>query len=397
MDFSALVAPLSAHEFITDVLGCRAQVLRGSPDRFASLLPWWELNNILRFHRFEEGQLRIARNGVRIDPDTYNPETLTYPERSQLMRHRKLDGVSVQQHLREGATLQIFGIDELYEPVARLSAVIEAKIRERVYVHAFVSWGSTQGYKTHWDDSDGIIVQVHGRKKWHLWEPTRVRPDHRDYGEIPPPHGPPQEFVVRAGDVMHVPKGWWHLVTPDDEASVHLAFSLTARTGHDFLTWALDEFRKDTELCRADLPLRDSQDIVHNRHAGDLREALSNYLTSPGLIPLFLRSYDAAQPARRGFSLHPATDRDPLASDAAIVTWLAPLADIESTSTWTGITAAGQRHDFGPHAQALVAVLRDCQPRSMIELRRLANVPVADTREVVRQFVIAGLAAIPVI
>jgi hypothetical protein len=97
---------------------------------------------------------------------------------------------------------------------------------------------------------------------------TRPAPMERDAA---PNLEPSTELVwsgtMRAGDVMHIPRGWWHQATRTGTGSgfsLHATFGLTRRTGVDWLAWLADQARAD-ELFRHDLhqhntpPDRDTQ------------------------------------------------------------------------------------------------------------------------------------------
>lgn len=65
------------------------------------------------------------------------------------------------------------------------------------------------------------------------------------------PHfDPPTEVVwngtLQAGEVMHIPRGFWHQATRQDKGngySLHLTFSFPKRTGVDYLMWLADQSR----------------------------------------------------------------------------------------------------------------------------------------------------------
>jgi hypothetical protein len=74
------------------------------------------------------------------------------------------------------------------------------------------------------------------------------------------PNLEPQEDIVwkgtmKTGDVMHIPRGYWHQATREDSGtgfSLHATFGISKRTGVDFVAWLADQSRRD-ELFRHDL------------------------------------------------------------------------------------------------------------------------------------------------
>ncbi|MFF5106790.1 JmjC domain-containing protein [Streptomyces sp. NPDC000134] len=93
-----------------------------------------------------------------------------------------------------------------------LTALHLARVLERQVVCSLYEsrpQDATMGW--HWDDWDGVILQVRGAKFWRL----RTEPD-----------ADPHTVVTRPGDVLLLPRGLPHdVMTPDH--SVHLAFAVT--------------------------------------------------------------------------------------------------------------------------------------------------------------------------
>lgn len=52
---------------------------------------------------------------------------------------------------------------------------------------ARVPQAAREGFGTHWDDHNVIVVQVEGSKHWRLYGPTRSAPMHRDTAQPEPP------------------------------------------------------------------------------------------------------------------------------------------------------------------------------------------------------------------
>ena len=93
---SALLAPASVDEFLSNYWLRQHLFCRGAPDRFTSLLSWTELNRILEQHWRETFRFRLALQGRDLEPSTYaDLEGFTPRIRSK----------DVTNHLRRGATL----------------------------------------------------------------------------------------------------------------------------------------------------------------------------------------------------------------------------------------------------------------------------------------------------
>ncbi|WP_424858489.1 hypothetical protein [Streptomyces sp. SAI-170] len=87
-------------------------------------------------------------------------------------------------------------------------------LRRRVICTAYESQAGDSNLGAHDDAWLGLIVQMRGTKRWTIW-PTR---DH-----------PPEDVVMRTGDVMILPQGMTHQVSTPEEPghSLHLLFAVT--------------------------------------------------------------------------------------------------------------------------------------------------------------------------
>ncbi|MGH3623649.1 MAG: JmjC domain-containing protein, partial [Sciscionella sp.] len=128
--------------------------------------------------------------------------------------------------------------------------------REVVQVNTYLTTSDAAGFSLHWDDHDVVIVQLAGEKPWEVRGPSRPVPMYRDTE----PNTEPSEDIVwsgtmRSGDVMHIPRGYWHQATRTDRGegySLHVTFGFVKRTGVDWLTWVADRSR-EREPFRHDL------------------------------------------------------------------------------------------------------------------------------------------------
>jgi hypothetical protein len=369
-----LVAPDEVGHFLSRTYGREYGRWPGDPGRFAGLLPWPALNAILRQHRLAHPRLRLARDGRPIPVESYTEQTtsrrgVTVP---------KLKSGEFSKHLRAGATLVLDSVEELYDPVGELAASLEHTLREHVQVNAYGSWGTTHGFDVHWDDHDVFVLQVSGRKRWGVYGLSRPAPLYRDAEpntERPP--APVSEFVLEAGDVLYLPRGWWHVASAMAEPSLHLTFGINPATGIDLVTWLADRLRAD-ERFRADLP-RFGSGEERRAVAAELGRAVAA-AWNDDLVDQFLAERDAAAGAGTRLSLPFAATPAVLPDDdAAEVRLLAPRATLlrpgdtkESPGGTVELRAAGQRYVFAAVAAPLLDALLDGAPHTIGELAGLA-------------------------
>lgn len=216
-------------------------------------------------------QLRCLQHGTDLHPSAY----LTAMTTGRGQRIEVADMLRLGRLLHEGATLVL-------DDVGPLDATLEVGCRalswwasEITRVNTYLTTQDASGWGLHWDSHDVICVQLAGQKSWEVRGPSRPAPMERDAA---PNREPSTELVwsgtLRAGDVMHIPRGWWHQATRTDQGngfSLHATFGLTQRTGVDWLAWVADQARTD-ERFRRDLPHHSTPDD-HDAQQRDLAAA----------------------------------------------------------------------------------------------------------------------------
>ena len=221
--------------------------------------------------------------------------------------------------------------------------------------------------------------------------PARVFPDNRPYPVRSDPvrHRVPEEAAwsgtLREGDVLYVPRGWWHAAFPMDEPSLHLTVGLWNRTGLDYLQW-LGNRLTASELFRQDLP-RFAEPEARREHFARLqRELLSAW--GPDVDAEYFRSLDADRELQMEPYLPWRAMQDPLPEGDDFVVRLNARRPAEVTDRSDDgrrsvcLTAGGKTWRFAPAARGLLDTLLQREPATLAGL--CAAVRGAMSREQVR-------------
>src|SRR3954447_25888016 len=211
-----VLTPFSVGEFTQKYFGKRFFHSPGTPGRFAGLLPWSDLNQLLRHTRLDVPRLRLMQEGKAVPPESF----ITYQasRRRPDLRVPRLRSASLTKHLRDGATLIVDAVDELCQPVTELAEDMECALRTRIQVNMYAGWRRSHGFDLHWDDHDVLILQVSGRKHWKVYPMSRAHPLPQDNTrKFPPPDAPLWEGLLDDGSMLYIPRGWWHVALPLDE------------------------------------------------------------------------------------------------------------------------------------------------------------------------------------
>lgn len=238
---------------------------------------WRDANEIFERSDITSEDFKLSYDGIRLK----NEYVESYLDVGTL-RHRLIKP-AVYDFLRKGATLIANKISN--EPkVHAFSKRVADYTGRRVVSSAYVAFGTKDSFRCHWDTRDVFAIQLIGRKRWILYEPTLELPlysqQSRDYEHLYPcPTEPYLDIVLEAGDVLYVPRGWWHNPLPLGEGSFHLALGTFPAYVIDYLGWALNQM---PEFLPARKSLRDwehDEDTVADiaRHVGVLLSDQENY------------------------------------------------------------------------------------------------------------------------
>lgn len=372
-----ILEPCCAEEFFASSWGKSYRHIKGWPGKFRALLPWQELNEILRRHRLDFPRLRLMRDGQRVPISSYIRHATNARTKNSIPR---LLPAGLTRHLREGATLVLDAVDELYRPVEELAEGLEFIFHEHVQVNMYAGWQSSRGFDLHWDDHDVFILQLTGRKLWRIYGETRKHPVTGDTAEKPlKADDPLWEAMLEDGDLLYIPRGWWHVALPQAEPTLHLTVGIHNRTGLDLLRSVIDKLREQA-LLRQDLPRFASRD-ERRAHLERLRAEIVGALDDDSLDS-FLREYDEAASPRAHLSLPWSATAEilPSGSDAR-VRLLAPRPlslNIEGDAV--AFSCLKKRWRFASQAALVLKPLMERRVCSVRELIEAASVELDETR-----------------
>jgi hypothetical protein len=372
-----LAVRLGQDEFLTQALHRRYRYVPEAIKAPEALISWDALNDILATHRLDPPRLRLSVDGDMLPQYRYTVPVVTR-RRTVWQRTRPAE---LHRRLAEGASLVVDAIDELHLPVGRAAAELERWLMTGVQTNLYASWTPREGFGTHWDDHDVLVIQVDGAKRWKLYGATRVAPMHKDTSEPdPPPDRPLVELVMRPGDLLYLPRGWWHSVSASEgERSMHLTFGMQTHTGAGLLGWLAEELR-GSELLRRDLPVHTSPE-EQAAYLGQLGKEVGAAFNAPGLIGRYLSSRGGTDLTRVRPSLPfvSALPADPLIR----VRLTTARAELTASADGDGVTfrATDNEWDLDDAAAPLLRCLMEAVPGS-VTLGKLATVAGIDVDDV---------------
>ncbi|MFJ9416668.1 cupin domain-containing protein [Streptomyces sp. NPDC101227] len=354
---------------------------------FSALFTWDDLNGIIARHRLEPPRLRLFNDGTQVPQHAY-----THPVVSK--RHtvwHRIEPANLHHQLKDGASLVLDAVDALHPGVENLAEALERHFRTDVQVNLYASWTAKEGFGVHFDDHDVVVVQLEGAKRWKIYEPTRIDPLRVDIEAPDPPDGDPvTEITLRAGDMLYLPRGWWHAVAATEGRSLHLTCGLKPATGADLLSWLADQLRASATV-RATLPYFASAD-EQSTYVETLRKEFAEALHGR-VIEEFVKSRGTMDPGRPMPSL-PFVDGIPADESLRV--------RLTATGAWYTVdgqgrvvfSAGGQEWTFAAPVLDVIKPLIQGSTSTLGDLAVSSSLPVGQVAALVTELVVADIAAV---
>lgn len=233
----------NASAVAAEIRGQGVRLWRASGAATEGLLNWRQLDDVLTTAGRDADLIKLCREGRTLDARAY------------VRGGTRLDATEVARALRAGHSIILEYVERYHAPVRELIAALSRAVGEIAWTAAFVSWTSQRCLPTHFDNHDVLIVQTEGEKEWTVLKPTREAPQRLDTAAEAAPARAEVAWqgVLRRGDVLYIPRGWWHHARSTGQGSIHLGCAFVGRAGVDVLDHMLDLACEQEDL-RADLP-----------------------------------------------------------------------------------------------------------------------------------------------
>lgn len=220
-------------------------VVHDDATRFDGLLSIDDVDRIVTGTDLRDGQLDLANAARRMNKSEF-VDSAGYVDRG-----------AVADLYRGGATIILQQAHQLDPRLGRLCRSLEYVFSSHVQTNLYLTPPNAQGFRTHYDNHDVLVIQVAGEKRWRLYG-TPVDTPYRgeafelgkyESGELK------HEFVLKAGDCAYVPRGLMHdAVTSGASPSLHITVGLITRTWADLMLEAVSEAALRLPDLRRSLP-----------------------------------------------------------------------------------------------------------------------------------------------
>ncbi|OQW60162.1 MAG: hypothetical protein A4S17_10660 [Proteobacteria bacterium HN_bin10] len=272
-----------------------------APQRFAGLLSLDIVDRIVTTLDLREGQLSMADASRQLSSSEYI-DAANYVDRG-----------AVADLFRRGATIILNQAHQFDPALARLCRGLEHVFSSHVQTNIYLTPPNAQGFRTHYDNHDVIVIQVEGEKAWRLYDmPVAIPYRGEGFESGRHPTGElRQEFVLKAGDCAYVPRGLMHDArTSGDKPSLHITIGLITRTWADLMLEAVSEAALRSPELRRSLPAgfarADFDRAAARTHLTKLAEQLARDVQLDPALDLTIDNFIRSRAANNRFSVRDA-------------------------------------------------------------------------------------------
>jgi len=244
-DFARAIAPITPEQFFSDYFEKKHLVIRrDEAEYYGPLLTVADIDRVLTTTMLPVDDMNMVNNGTRIEPEEYS------------MPSGFVDPVRAAQQFSAGGTIVLPGLHRRLPNLAAYCRDLETVFSCDLQTNIYFTPDNAQGFKTHYDSHDVIVLQTHGSKTWKIYDSPMVLPlrsqafDPKGFeaGNVI------DTFVLNAGDMCYIPRGVVHDAIATDEMSLHITTGLLTPRWIDLLVEAIVEQAHQDPALRGAVP-----------------------------------------------------------------------------------------------------------------------------------------------
>lgn len=239
-----ILDPISSETFFSKYFEKDYLVInREKPDFFKEILTYEHLDRMLFSMALFHPQNRVVDNASETFPD---PKTYTMKGSNQI------DPLKFSRYYAEGGTLVFAGAQERISSLRTLSNEVGTVLKHPFQTNIYLTPKNAQGFSPHYDTHDVFILQFEGEKTWQIYDSNVELPDKSMAFEkgVSPVGNVVDEFTLKQGDTLYIPRGIMHDAYCMDQDSGHITLGLIGKSWAEHIATRILEKAKDHSVLR---------------------------------------------------------------------------------------------------------------------------------------------------
>lgn len=247
----------------------------------SSTYDWDVIDKALVMQDPSREMMKVLKGG-RVEPEDYVEDFIDIG-----IRRRRILKDRLYAHLSAGATIVLNRIELSSPEMHELCMQVGRLVGAQTTANAYATLGGEPATNAHWDTHDVFILQLTGRKKWKVFAPTFPLPISNQISNDKKDELPTEVFLetdLEAGDVLYLPRGWWHKVTPIDSfETIHLTVAIHTPLVLDYIVWACSNVLPEFPELRPSLIGIQGDD----KRVANAVHVIANVLNQPATLEAF--------------------------------------------------------------------------------------------------------------
>ena len=242
-DLSAILTPTEMADFSIARRDQKPFLATGNKDRFSDYFSISGLEGLLnQTGIWTPDRLEVYLDAKKVPPQNFFSQLKLYNG----LRFR-LEAEKLQKILRSGASIVLNDIDALSQGLKTLKGMLADFSGGKVESNLYYSQPGHQAFPVHFDVHEVFAYQIAGHKRWRVYQQAHRFPINHpaflssDTAAHEQAKGAvAMDFVLRQGDIIYLPAGYYHQAICTDSVSVHLSFGVIEMIGLDVISELFD-------------------------------------------------------------------------------------------------------------------------------------------------------------
>lgn len=215
-------------------------------------ITWADVDQAMYVGETADANLRVHKDGF-VEEHVY---TETCAEVGQVKK--RIIKPVLAELLEDGASIIYNRMEGVSLPIRELCNQVARFVGASTVANGYISFGDKETFGSHWDTHDVFAIQLIGRKRWLVYEPTFPLPLAGQTSLLHKaecPTVPVIDEVLEAGDILYIPRGWWHTAVPLHEETFHIAVGVHPHSVADYVSWVAKNILPKQLVCRKSMRL----------------------------------------------------------------------------------------------------------------------------------------------
>ena len=261
-DLGRMVGPTPAATFFDQYWERDALVVhRDDPHYFDSLLTMDEVDRVITTYQLSHPDISLANANRQVRVQDY-----TYPS-------GVIDVARLYQQFATGGSVVMNQLQRFIPALATLCRTVERDVGCPIQTNIYLTPRESQGLRVHYDSHDVFVLQVHGTKRWALYDTAVVLPLRgQSFSDYPAePGAVTKEFELKPGDSLYLPRGLMHHAQTTSGESLHITVGVL------HTSWAEAIIESVARLALKDAAFRKGLPVDHAREGFDRTAAEATF------------------------------------------------------------------------------------------------------------------------